>query len=326
MPWQHEAIEEIDDILCIIMKADKYQILANTLKVLLQNAWESLKEAAIEEAFQELEKGEGDLTEDDVKQLLSSLEVKLGEPLFKACLQIVADHQTKAYKQAFKKIDGKTTNVEFSFNKTSKDALKWLRENETYWIGKFYSNQITGKLDATLNEFAKGIFEQGLSRAEGGKLLRSACKDFFDKPEGFKGHITEYWEGLSDHITTRAREFGRVDAYDRAGIKYAKIVAVMDARTSEICKHMNGRVFPVSHLRDIRDKLMAANSPEEAKDVSPWLKTAQITEQVAGKSTKDLLSGDLTKTLASPPYHFKCRTITVGATQEEYDNQDKKDS
>jgi hypothetical protein len=307
------------------LKANKYQVLANSLRDLLLKSWDETKTAAIEEAIKELEQGEGDLSDKDIKQLLTSLETKLNEPLAKACTQIVADHQLKSYKQAFKKVDGKSANVEFSFNKASKDALKWLKENETYWIGKFYSTQITGKLDASLNEIAKEIFDKGLSRADGGKLLKTACKDFFDTPEDFKGHITDYFEGLSNHITTRAREFGRVDAYDRAGIEYAKVVAVMDSRTSAICQKLNGKVFPVSHLRDMRDKVMEASSPEEAKKVSPWLSDKQVAEYVDGKTIKQLLTGDMTKGLSSPPYHFKCRTITVGATQEEYDNQDKKE-
>ena len=92
---------------------------------------------------------------------------------------------------------------------------------------------------------------------------------------------------------------GHVSGYEDAGIEYAEIVAVMDDRTSPICRHLNGRIIPVSAMSAQRDQLLAASKSRSiaaAKKAQPMLsatsgigldvlnttKTGQIIEQGIG--------------------------------------------
>jgi len=99
-----------------------------------------------------------------------------------------------------------------------------------------------------------------------------------------------------------------IKGYQELGIEYLEVLAVMDERTSEICKMMNGRIIPVANAAGQRDAMMAAKSPEDVKTISPWLKPAQL----KGLDTKGIMG----KGVIMPPYHFHCRTTVVAAPGE----------
>ncbi len=107
---------------------------------------------------------------------------------------------------------------------------------------------------------------------------------------------------FANHVVTRSRESGRVDGYERAGVEYLQIRAVLDHRTSCICRNLHGRIIEVDKARRLRARLMDAKSPEDVKEIAPWVPC----DGVKGKR-----SSELPEHLALPPYHFGCRTRTV---------------
>ena len=71
------------------------------------------------------------------------------------------------------------------------------------------------------------IIKAGLSREEAAKYLKDVLGDELKK-------TNNYWELLAEHIVTRAREFGKTSAYEKAGVEYVKIVAVMDNQQADL--------------------------------------------------------------------------------------------
>jgi len=61
---------------------------------------------------------------------------------------------------------------------------------------------------------------------------------------------------------------------------------------------------------------MSAVDPERVKKIAPWLTDKEVETKVKGKETKDLPKG-----LGLPPYHWNCRTLTVGVDEEEAENK-----
>lgn len=73
------------------------------------------------------------------------------------------------------------------------------------------------------------------------------------------------------------------------------------------CRAMNGKVFSITQAASQRDKLMAAESPENVKQIAAWPTVAQV----QGKSGGQLTAAGI----VLPPYHFHCRTTFVERRQ-----------
>jgi|GEM_PF-6210339 len=303
---KQRAIEIINEIICIILKIDKYERLVDKLKKIMSETFFENQQTAIEEAIQDFINTEGLITDKDKTELLEILERRLGTNIATLLEAKMNEIRRETYSLGLSEI-----NIEYGFNRISKETLNWLEQNHSYWIGNFYKEQIADRLGKDLDDIFDRILKEGMSREAAGRYLKEMLKDRFGKP-GFKGTILNYYEGFANHVITQTREFAHIDAYERAGIEYVKIQAVLDSRTSLICRELNGRVIAVSKLKQQRDKILNSKSPEEAKKYSKWLTQKEIMRLVYQKATEELPDE-----IGLPPYHFHCRTTTVMAYQEE---------
>ena len=82
----------------------------------------------------------------------------------------------------------------------------------------------------------------------------------------------------------------------------------MDERTSQICRSMNGRIIPASHIHAQSHNIQNAKSIAEKKAAATW-------------ATKPFYGKMLPKNFGLPPYHFRCRTelVPVWVDEEEID-------
>lgn len=83
----------------------------------------------------------------------------------------------------------------------------------------------------------------------------------------------------------------------KAGAEEVKVVAVIDKKTSAVCRSMHGRIIPIKSAKDQADAITNAESIEEKKKASRW--------------QSQPIFGKLPAGVALPPYHFRCRTIVV---------------
>lgn len=84
----------------------------------------------------------------------------------------------------------------------------------------------------------------------------------------------------------------------------------MDERTSQICRSMNGRIIPASHIHAQSHNIQNAKSIAEKKAAATW-------------ATKPFYGKILPKNFGLPPYHFRCRTelVPVWIDEEEIDGK-----
>jgi len=128
---------------------------------------------------------------------------------------------------------------------------------------------------------------------------------------GEKGQ--HYWYLLADHTATKTRELGRVTGYERAGVKYTRIRAHLDDKTTKICRALHNKIVSVENMRQQRDSYLEAISEmnaEKAKETWPMMKDSQA-EGIDQEDFKNREPDKLPKNVGMPPYHFLCRTITV---------------
>lgn len=108
-----------------------------------------------------------------------------------------------------------------------------------------------------------------------------------------------YWELTADAITTRSRSFGSIEAMVKADVTQYRWDSVVDHRTSDICRSLDGKVFEVAAAVEVRDAMIAAETPEEAKEIMPWLKPDEVVDTPVEELQR--------LGVVLPPAHALCR-------------------
>ena len=124
-----------------------------------------------------------------------------------------------------------------------------------------------------------------------------------------------YWQGLAEHTAIRIREFGRLEGYRKAGVKWYRLVVTLDERTSDICRAFaaQNKIYPLSDAIDVMENLLAIDTDkhsletvrEMTKEIAPWVSNKQVEYNTHGQPVN--ISGAHTP---FPPFHWKCRTTT----------------
>lgn len=106
---------------------------------------------------------------------------------------------------------------------------------------------------------------------------------------------------------------GRISGYQQAGVRYVQVKARMDERTTPLCRSLHGRLIRLDTLVSQRDRYLAAaanGNLEAAKAAWPML-DATMRFKSSACAGHALEKADLPGNVGLPPYHFRCRTITV---------------
>ncbi len=179
-----------------------------------------------------------------------------------------------------------------------------IQKQQLFWIGNHFEADVRQNFADTLSK----AIEQGYTK----EMLANTLKDQFNDLTNRSSH---YWQGLAEHTALRIREFGRLQGYKKAKIKYYKLVVILDDRTSDICRALaaQDKVYPLNDALEVMDKLMAldtkSNSLDDAREyikaLAPWIKDDQIEHD--SEMNPVGVSGAHTP---FPPFHWKCRTST----------------
>ena len=202
-------------------------------------------------------------------------------------------------KRALKKVaESMNKTLPFVFDEIDADAVDAMRKS-FYWMGKEYNENLQNRLKDKIESVFKGEIELDSIGAE----LKREFGSILSADES-------YFKGVSDHIALQARNVATVTQGAKYGVKYYKILAIMDARTTQICRSMHGRIIPAAHLEAQAEKILNANSLASKKAAAAWKSEAYL-----GKSDK------MDSNFGLPPYHFRCRTeaVPVWVDEEEID-------
>lgn len=192
---------------------------------------------------------------------------------------------------------GKNIAVNIVFDEIDIRAINAMRNN-FYWVGKEFNKDFSDRL----KDIIESAFRGEVARSELAERLK----------EEFASELKQsvrYFEGVSDHIISQNQNISTVNQARKYGVKYYKVVAVMDSRTSAICRSMNGRLIPAEHIERQCDNIMNAKDMASKKAAATWAKAPYN-----GRSDK------MDSNFGMPPYHFKCRTEIVPAWVDEYEN------
>lgn len=256
----------------------------------LNEQWADTSQVATDEVIRAIVNGRGDLSADEIQQAMDYLSAELGPRFGTQTAASVRVALSAAYDVGRKHLIKKPV-----FNLVDSQAKAFLAEHHsTFWIGDHYGNAVGPRIADTVRQT---VIEQGLGRTEAGNALA----EIFTKDLGPKSE--SYWRLVAANATTKARNYGTTESLVQGDFEDLEVVAMMDERTSLVCRTLNGMVFKTEWAVAQRNKVMAAKTAEEAKFASRWL----TPKDVIGRTAHDLyLSG-----VCLPPYHGNCRTLIV---------------
>lgn len=223
---------------------------------------------------------------------ISLLQIDMSPKELEILYQIMAKKSLKMIAQKLNK------KLVFSFDTIDKEAISSMRKG-FYWMGVEYNEALQKRLKDLIEKTFKGE----IANEDIGAVLR-------DEFGSLIGANESYFKGVAEHISLQSQNISRVMQGRKYGVKYYKVSAVMDDRTSEICRSMNGRIIPAAHLEDQADKILSAKNMADKKAAAAWRNNAYN-----GRSDK------MDANFGLPPYHFRCRTkvVPVWIDEEEID-------
>lgn len=266
------------------------------LKTALSKTWTEQRRALL---FDVLEEGrtlglQESPESQEIERIVGKAEGYLGMGLAEAARRPVWQADMAAYRVGLQAV-----SADFSFTLPDMEALDVLRGYTLFWVQNSYTQWLQDEMVEALNEY----FTEGRTRIE----LAARLERFLTSKEP---RMQGYFDLLADHNATRIAEIGHVTGYERAGVEYAEIVAVLDERTSPICRHLHGRLIPMSALSNQKGRLLDAAKRldmKAAKAAQPMLSGAsEAAVLLEPKTSKIVAQG-----IGMPPYHFRCRTTTV---------------
>lgn len=283
-----EALDELRAIAAGREQARTEEVAA-LLERLLRQEWDRSTTTALEEIAATLEQQGGQMARDEVDELIGQMRPFLQSQLRSAVQTGVATAVETSYS-----IGQEAVSVEAaaSLNVTDRRVQNFLSDNATFWVGNHYDQQVQERIRDAADE----VFENEggvLGRRKAARKFRDAFGQQFQKSES-------YWRMLSNDVTTKSREFGRVEGFVKAGIEEYMIDAILDRRTSDICRTLDGKVFDVEQAVEHRDAVVSADEPEAIKEQSPWLE-AEVIEPLSNEELAE-------RGVLTPPFHGNCRT------------------
>ena len=226
-----------------------------------------------------------DMDKDVLKQLVDSKISALGISVNPLNLE-----------ETYKKLSLQGVSIGIAFDRIDMQAIESMRNN-FYWM----RSEFNDKFQSRLMDITQKVFEGEIPRTQMAAKLK----------EEFSNELKmdmSYFEGVSDHIISQSQNIARVNQARKYDAPFYKVVAIMDSKTSDICRSMNGRVIPAEHLERQANAITAAKSMAAKKAAATWRN-----EPYLGRSDK------MDANFGLPPYHFRCRTEVVPVWIDEYE-------
>lgn len=210
----------------------------------------------------------------------------------------------------------KRAKVKPDFDLLDDSAIDALQDDQMIWIGEHYDSNVSVVVRSSVEDTMK----LGLGRNDAGLAVSMAVKESLARvqtPGGFYGTQAQYFEGLAANTATNSRVRGQVRSFVDVGVTRFVLVNPMDRRTSEICQHMNGKVFLIEDAVQQIEKEAGATHPDHVRAAHPWMSYKELSVispksgDVGRKDTAALAKNGI----VLPPFHFRCRT-TVDISHE----------
>lgn len=283
-------------IAAIVKAENAFDDVLISLKDAYTRAWEEAQKKALADALSTIramtpEQVSG-FSRNEADILIRNMEGQVGKEAMQSLLNGPVINLSEAmYKIGMTETIAASAGLDFAFGLPDVESLNLIRQANLYWIGNAWDSYTYEHMKDILGDY----FGKGMTRAQ---LAERFAEDF--AAMGQKG--AHYWELLADHTATKTRELGRINVYETAKIERVRIRARMDDRTTRLCRYLNNKIISVRRIVEQKNAYLEAISRHDAiaaKEIWPMMKDSDMPGE-------EVVSG-----IGMPPYHFRCRTITV---------------
>ena len=228
---------------------------------------------------------------------------------------------------------GQGLSIGASFNALDRRIVRHLTTSQANYVRDEYGRRHEAFCERARQIVSDGL-EAGIGREDLARDLESAARDIISGRDSF------YWETVAGAFVSNGRSFAQLSAYAEAGIDRYLIEAVLDERTTEICRFLDGKTFTVATGLGTFERVEA--EPDLVQELTPWVREA--VDPASGRKVLFVERGDQRVPLAEvarsalgtrddrgefsralserdmeslgisfPPYHGLCRSTTVPA-------------
>lgn len=305
-----DRINELKKIIISKNRDKEVQNLIDKLYTIIINEWNEETKVVYKKILEKLYSDE--LTIAEAEKLLSD---SFGENFGVKFNEVGQTWVGDIYKIGIGEI-AEQVKFEVKYDLKDSKAINLMNEQNIFFISKYWDEQRW--------KHAKKVIEQILIEGRTTQDVANGLAEFMDA----EGKIaTNYFYAFVEHSASRIRNIGHITGYEKGNIEYARVVAVLDLRTTEICREMNNRLIPVNVMSEVKQAYLSIDPTnktygqviKELQKVTPFWKDKD-TEKIKGWSTNKILTKH--PSLAMPPYHWRCRTRTV-AFFKDNDNPNK---
>jgi hypothetical protein len=197
------------------------------------------------------------------------------------------------------KAEGLGASIDFS--QRDKQAVEALSKISVHTAGSYFPDQLADKVSEVVDDV---ILVRGLPVADAAVVLEAEVAGSLGVaakaaiPTRFHTNPQAYFSILAQNASVMASSTGRMIAMKDSGVEKYQIYAVIDKRTTNICRRLDGKVFAVDKGMSAVDDLIDSSTKGDIKGLMPFSKDDSV--------PKWANSGQ-----GFPPYHHKCRTQVI---------------
>lgn len=251
---------------------------------------------------------------------------RIRAPLGEAAVSVVAATRTHGRRH-------QSLAIAADFNALDRRVIAHIVSSQGNFVRDEYGRRIES-FGAEARRIVAAGLEQGLGRDDIATDLEQAARDALIERAPF------YWEVVASSFIGRGRSFAQMSSYAEAGVTRYLIEAVLDERTTEICRYLHGKVFELGEALRRFEAIENLEQPEDIKRELPWVRESRDPETGAkllyvdrgsgrttlaevvrsgfgrrddrGEFSRELSTREMMDLGVSfPPYHGLCRTTTL---------------
>lgn len=246
------------------------------------------------------------LAKGDADSALDWLDTQMKDVLPAEVASAVKDHISEAWVDAAK---SGVKPAQKTATQRLPEAMKWFQSAQGHDYGAVYNDFRDDMRQAVLDELeGRGTNAQSI-REKAQAAAKAAGKILTDDEAQNRYRL------VVSNAVNKARNFSQVLSMQELGFQELEIVAILDQKTSGICRSMNGRRVRVETMATFVNEVLDT-PPDMVVAKFPWPKT---TPQ---GSTPQIISALGSK---MPPYHGRCRTTVIVGREERIVTRSGKD-
>lgn len=187
-------------------------------------------------------------------------------------------------------------------------ALPWFRGVQLYDYGKVYGDIASDMQNDVLRALEGKAADRDTIESRALAVAQAVADRMGVNINDMtinKSALAERYRMVVSGAVMKARNFSQALAYRELNIQEMEIVAILDQKTSTICRNMNGRRVRVETAAEYVDEVLGTPADQVVKKF-PWKPGVP-----GGSSTDQILAAMPVKL---PPYHGRCRTTVAVST------------